>query len=66
MPDLARHPLCELCEQAGKLIPADEVHHILPVADGGTHAESNLQALCKPCHAAVTFAACNSYPQGEI
>lgn len=29
------------------------VHHIIPVADGGTHDKSNLQALCQRCHLAA-------------
>jgi 5-methylcytosine-specific restriction protein A len=32
------------------LIPADEVHHILPIDQGGTHAENNLMSLCQSCH----------------
>lgn len=31
-------------------VPADEVHHIKPIALGGTHSEDNLMALCKSCH----------------
>ncbi len=38
----------------GKLTPAAEVHHILPLSQGGTHDESNLMALCTPCHSAIT------------
>ena len=30
------HPLCEECEKQGKLTPAEEVHHILPLSRGGT------------------------------
>jgi len=47
---IARHPLCELCEAAGRLVPAEHVHHVVPLFQGGTHRDSNLQALCKPCH----------------
>ena len=28
------HPLCEQCQSEGRLTPAEEVHHILPLADG--------------------------------
>jgi 5-methylcytosine-specific restriction protein A len=45
---IAAHPLCEECKRQGKLTPAAEVHHILPLARGGTHDESNLMALCTP------------------
>ena len=44
------HPLCEDCLDTGRYTPAAEVHHILPLEHGGTHDESNLRALCKPCH----------------
>ena len=36
------------------LTPTEESHHILPLSRGGTHAESNLMALCKPCHSRIT------------
>lgn len=51
---IAAHPLCEKCMDRGKLTPAQEVHHILPLSRGGTHAESNLMSLCKPCHSRIT------------
>lgn len=44
------HPLCEHCQKNGRITPAQEVHHILPLEHGGTHDTSNLRALCKPCH----------------
>jgi 5-methylcytosine-specific restriction protein A len=46
----AAHPLCERCLQEGKLTPVEEVHHIVPVSRGGTHAEENLMSLCQSCH----------------
>ena len=39
----------------GRLTPAEEVHHILPLAVGGTHDENNLMALCKSCHSRITI-----------
>ena len=44
------HPLCEMCKEDGRLTPTDEVHHVLPVSQGGTHDRSNLMSLCKSCH----------------
>lgn len=44
------HPLCEMCLADGKLTPVEEVHHILPISKGGTHARSNLMSLCQSCH----------------
>ena len=48
------HPLCEVCRREGRYTEAREVHHIIPLADGGTHGDSNLMALCKPCHSRIT------------
>jgi 5-methylcytosine-specific restriction protein A len=47
---IAAHPLCELCQQDGRLTPAELVHHKTKLTDGGTHDWSNLQALCGSCH----------------
>jgi 5-methylcytosine-specific restriction protein A len=44
------HPLCELCLKEGRLTPTDEVHHILPISQGGTHNRGNLMSLCQSCH----------------
>lgn len=44
------HPFCEICYAAGVLTPTEIVHHRLPLAEGGTNADDNLQALCKACH----------------
>ena len=49
-----KHPLCELCQEHDGLRPTEEVHHVMPLRDGGTHDESNLQALCKRCHSKIT------------
>ena len=51
------HPLCEECKRAGKLTPAEEVHHILPLSCGGTNDVKNLMALCKACHSRITLEA---------
>lgn len=48
------HPLCELCRKHGRLTPANEVHHIRPLSQGGTHDGGNLMALCKSCHSEIT------------
>ena len=47
---ISRHPICEQCLLAGRYVPVDEVHHKLPVDQGGTHSEDNLMALCQSCH----------------
>ena len=45
-----QHPFCERCLEEGRITPVAEVHHILPVARGGTHEKSNLMSLCQSCH----------------
>lgn len=44
------HPLCEDCLSRGIYKQASEVHHKLPLADGGTHEKNNLVSLCRSCH----------------
>lgn len=51
---ISQHPLCEVCKKNGRLTPAEEVHNIVPLSRGGTHDESNLMSLCKPCHSEIT------------
>jgi 5-methylcytosine-specific restriction protein A len=51
---LSRHPLCADCQQAGRLTPATEVHHVIPVAQGGSDRSENLLGLCKSCHSRRT------------
>ena len=50
---LAAYPLCELCKQSGKYVPADTVRRKCKVADSGMNDWSNLQALCRLCHSSV-------------
>jgi len=51
---IAVHPLCEQCQATDRITPAEEVHHILPLSRGGTHAEENLMSLCTSCHSKIT------------
>ena len=48
-----KHPFCEKCLEEGVLVVVEEVHHIIPLAEGGTHERDNLIALCKSCHARI-------------
>ena len=50
---VSQHPLCEKCLESGKLTPTEEVHHKLPLSEGGTHEQSNLIALCQSCHSKI-------------
>lgn len=49
---LALHYMCNVpgCRQ-----PATDVHHVVPLSDGGTHAFANLQALCHAHHSRITL-----------
>jgi 5-methylcytosine-specific restriction protein A len=47
------HPLCEKCLEHGQLVPTEEVHHKVPLSEGGTHSRTNLISLCKSCHAKI-------------
>jgi len=51
---IKQYPVCELCERKNLLIPVQEVHHIVPLSQGGTHNENNLMGLCKSCHSRIT------------
>jgi 5-methylcytosine-specific restriction protein A len=48
--------LCQVCKAQGKSRPATEVDHIINKAQGGNDLDSNLQAICKPCHKVKTAA----------
>lgn len=47
------HPFCEECMKRGVLTMTQEVHHIVPLSEGGTHDMDNLIALCKSCHSRI-------------
>lgn len=46
--------LCQVCLRLGRIELAREVDHLLAKAEGGTDDESNLQAICRQCHAVKT------------
>ena len=52
---LSANPLCEMCKREGRYTAATEVHHIKPLADGGTNELENLMPLCKSCHSRITM-----------
>jgi len=47
----ARHPLCVACEKRGLVVEATELDHVIPLGQGGADDASNLQGLCRACHA---------------
>ncbi|WP_369115069.1 HNH endonuclease [Edwardsiella tarda] len=46
--------LCQECLRSGRAVSATTVDHIQPKSHGGTDDDSNLEALCWPCHRAKT------------
>ena len=52
---LMNHPLCDICEKEHRITPAEEVHHIVPLIEGGARLDpDNCQALCHSCHSKIT------------
>ena len=49
------HPFCEICLEKGFIVPVEEVHHKVPLAEGGTHERSNLMSLCRSCHSKIHY-----------
>lgn len=45
---------CADCRATGRLRPAHEVDHIVPLWENGTNDDSNLQAINAECHAIKT------------
>ena len=58
---LKSNPLCEQCKQSNKIVPATEVHHVIPVESvSGCYQMkqlmfqySNLKSLCHCCHVEI-------------
>ena len=48
------NPLCQRCEEEGKVVAAQLVHHIVPIKEGGAPYElGNLQSICYAHHNAL-------------
>lgn len=54
---LTEHPFCERCLQAGRIVPAQIVHHKIHIDSDDKIDDpmlalnpENLEALCLPCH----------------
>lgn len=46
---------CEDCKRLGRVRPAHEVDHVVPLAQGGTDSLSNLAAINHDCHRVKTL-----------
>lgn len=52
---LMEHPLCERCLREGRVAMANEVHHKVPLCEGGARLDpDNCAALCHSCHSKIT------------
>ena len=47
-----QHFECQSCKQRGLYVPAEEVHHVVPIEVAPERAldPSNLMCLCRSCH----------------
>lgn len=56
---------CQPCRRKGFVVLADEVDHIVALSEGGTDDESNLEAICNPCHKDKTQRESGSYRERQ-
>jgi len=61
---LRLNPLCVECERQGRIAEATELDHVVPLGKGGTHADANMQGLCRSCHDAKSRADRGLAPKG--
>lgn len=52
---VSKHPLCVRCFKEGRIVPVEEVHHIVPLTKGGSNKFSNLMSLCQSCHTKIHY-----------
>jgi len=45
---------CDECRRLGRLLPANEVDHVIPLSQGGSDSPENLRAINRDCHRAKT------------
>lgn len=51
---LRNEPLCRECRKHHRTTIATIADHIVPLSEGGSRDETNLQPLCRPCSDAKT------------
>ena len=61
----AKQPLCVMCKANGRVTPATERDHIVPLCKGGMDTAANTQALCSECHKVKTLADVGSRGYGQ-
>lgn len=50
----AQHRLCWACLFNEKVALMSDLHHVIPLREGGTHDWTNLRSLCKSHHMWIT------------
>ncbi len=50
------NPLCVECDRLGRVTLATQRDHIIPLAEGGTDGDDNVQGLCRACHEGKSLA----------
>lgn len=61
---LAAEPLCRYCQADGRVTPASEVDHVVPLSKGGGDDWENLAPTCRPCHQRKTLDDVGAAPRG--
>lgn len=51
-----RDPLCAECKKHGRIALATQRDHVVPLEEGGSDDDGNVQGLCLPCHDAKSKA----------
>jgi len=61
---LKRNPLCAECEKEGRVVIAEELHHLVPIAvDPSRRLDpTNCDGLCERCHSDATRASSHANP----
>lgn len=68
----AMDPLCAECRRQGRVRKWDELDHIIPLFEGGSNDDHNLQGLCYECHGIKTAeenlraASAPAWPRGPL
>ena len=60
---------CQTCLRAGRHAPPDpsnEVDHVVPLCQGGTNRDDNLEIICSECHIAKTTREAGHAPRRAV
>jgi len=51
---LSMNPLCQICKEANRIVPATDVHHVGGRTPSNGLDSSICQSLCHSCHSRIT------------